>query len=211
MKAAMERRAQPGVERATSPSRSDRLAEHDAPDELHATLRPTSPTAAGSCRCRAGRSDEDAPSRTDQSRRDNDDVHRPAVVATTLADVMREAGLATVTSLPIAPRDDDAIDEDLDGVELAQTIPMPGVWTAYFYRRCRSQRVPRAAASQHPNLWGWLVDRSTPTTIDHSTIDSDDHRRADGEVTINLDDVTIDAEIVDVSSADALLDRWSQT
>src|SRR4051812_13635663 len=38
------------------------------------------------------------------------------------ADVMRDRGLATVTSLPIQPRDDDATDEDLDGAELAQTI-----------------------------------------------------------------------------------------
>ena len=43
-----------------------------------------------------------------------------------LIDVLRETALATVTSLPVARFDENGIDDDQEGTELARTIPMPG-------------------------------------------------------------------------------------
>ena len=120
-------------------------------------------------------------------------------------DVMRDAGLATVTTLPIHPRDYDVIDEDLENVELAQTIPMPGVWMPD--TDVDDLHVPRLASSESAGLAGGSLSseqRSHDTDHDHKYL-------SDHMAMINLDDVTIDAEIVlDGSSADALLDRWSE-
>ncbi|HUP76786.1 MAG TPA: hypothetical protein VM282_27370 [Acidimicrobiales bacterium] len=108
-------------------------------------------------------------------------------------DVMREAGLATVTSLPIQPRGEAAIDDDLDDFELAQTIPMPGVrMSEPVIDIDRDElHLPRLATSE-------AVDLASGTLpCDHDLV--------------NFDDVAIDAEIVfDGPSADALLERWSE-
>jgi hypothetical protein len=109
------------------------------------------------------------------------------------ADVMREAGLATVTSLPIQPRGEEAIDDDVDDFELAQTIPMPGVrMSEPVIDIDRDElHLPRLAASE-------AIDLANGTLRSDMTI-------------VNLDDVAIDAEIVfDGPSADALLERWSE-
>jgi len=120
-------------------------------------------------------------------------------------DVMRDAGLATVTSLPVHPRGNDAMDEDLENAELAQTIPMPGVWM--HDTDVDDLHVPPLASSESAGLAGGSLSsehRSHDTDHDHNYL-------ADQMAMINLDDVTIDAEIVlDGSSADALLDRWSE-
>ena len=47
-----------------------------------------------------------------------------------LIDVTRETVLATVTSLPVARLDENGADDDQEGIELARTIPMPGLWMA---------------------------------------------------------------------------------
>ena len=119
-------------------------------------------------------------------------------------DVMRDAGLATVTSLPIKPRGNDTIDEDLDHVELAKTIPMPGVWM--HDADVDDLHVPPLASAESLGLAGGSLSSehvSHPIAHDH-------HYLSDQMAMINLDDVTVDAEIVlEGSSADALLDRWS--
>lgn len=108
------------------------------------------------------------------------------------ADVMREAVLATVTSLPIQPRGEEAIDDDLDDFELAQTIPMPGVrMSEPVIDIDRDElHLPRLATAE-------AIDLASGTLrFDHAIV--------------NLDDVAVDAEIVfDGPSADALLERWS--
>jgi len=206
MKAAMERRAQPGVSAQRVRTSTDSQSTN-APDEMHAISalppdRAQGPVDAGRVAVMKMRLPE--PTNPDATTTTSTGLplwQRP------LADVMREAGLATVTSLPIAPRDHDASDEDLDGVELAQTIPMPGVWAATSVVDVdRSEfHVPPLATSESLGLAGGSLDSDHHDHIDLS----DHHHGAHGEVTINLDHVTIDAEIVDVSSADALLDRWS--
>jgi hypothetical protein len=118
-------------------------------------------------------------------------------------DVMRDAGLATVTSLPIQPRDNDAIDEDLENVELAQTIPMPGVWMPD--TELDDLDVPPLASSESAGLAGGSL------SSEHRTHHTDHKYLSDQVAIINLDDVTIDAEtVLEGSSADALLDRWSE-
>ena len=120
-------------------------------------------------------------------------------------DVMRDAGLATVTSLPIQPRRNEPIDEDLDDTELAQTILMPGVWM--HDADLEDLHVPPLASAESLGLAGG----SLSSEHDSHHIDHDHNYLSDRMAMINLDDVTIDAEIVlEGSSADALLDRWSE-
>ncbi|MEO5839168.1 MAG: hypothetical protein ABIQ73_21065 [Acidimicrobiales bacterium] len=116
------------------------------------------------------------------------------------ADVMRDARLATVTSLPIQPRNNDTIDDDLDGAELAQTIPMPGIWMP----TVGDDDLPPVASSESHGLAGGAL-RSEQDGHRHH-----DHLYLSDQVAmIDLDDVAIDAEIIlDGPSADALLDRW---
>ena len=119
-------------------------------------------------------------------------------------DVLRDAGLATVTSLPIKPRGNEEIDEDLDDGELAQAIPMPGVWV--HDADLADLHVPPLASSEaHGLASGSLSSEHHGHHVDH-----DRNYLSDQMAIIDLDDVTIDAEIVlEGSSADALLDRWS--
>jgi hypothetical protein len=119
-------------------------------------------------------------------------------------DVLRDAGLATVTTLPIQPRENEAIEEDLDDVELAQTIPMPGV--RMHDADLDDLHVPPLGTSESTGLASASLSSESGHHIDH------DHPYSSDQMSIvNLDDVTIDAEIVlDGSSADALLDRWSE-
>ena len=120
-------------------------------------------------------------------------------------DVMRDAGLATVTSLPIRPRENEAIDETLDDdIELAQTIPMPGVWM--HDAGLDDLHVPPLASAESLGLAGGSLSSEH---VSHR-MDHDHNYLSDQMAMINLDDVTVDAEIVlEGSSADALLDRWT--
>jgi hypothetical protein len=117
-------------------------------------------------------------------------------------DVMREAGLATVTSLPVAPRDENTANDDRADGGLAETIPMRGSFMAPAIDRIdlTEFHVPPLALSESQGLASGSL----------SAQPDDDGSHAAGM--INLDDLTIDAEIVDVdrASADALLDRWSE-
>jgi hypothetical protein len=121
-----------------------------------------------------------------------------------IVDVMRDAGLATVTPLPIRPRENEAIDEDLDDIELAQTIPLPGVWMHDADRD--DLPVPPLASAESLGLAGGSLSSEH---VSHN-IDNDHNYLSDRMAMIDLDDVTVDAEIVlEGSSADALLDRWT--
>ena len=121
-----------------------------------------------------------------------------------IVDVMRDVRLATVTSLPIQPRDETS-DEDLGDVELAKTIPFRGVWMPD--TDLDDLHVPPLAKSECEGLAsGSLSSENASHHTDHNP-----NYLSSQMMMINLDDVTIDAEIVlDGSSADALLDRWSE-
>jgi hypothetical protein len=100
-------------------------------------------------------------------------------------DVMRDAGLATVTSLPIRPRENEAIDEDLDHIELAQTIPMPGVWTQD--ADVDDLHVPPLASAESLGL----ADGSLSSDHVSHPIDDDHNYLSDRMAMIDLDDVTV--------------------
>ena len=126
-----------------------------------------------------------------------------------LVEVMRDAGLATVTSLPRQPRAEEAIDEDLENAELARTIQMPGVWMSQPVIDIDRDELhlPRLATSEAEGL------ASGTLRSDHfrEHVTHDHVHVADDNSVINLDDVAVDAEIVfDGPSADALLERWSE-
>ncbi|MEO8695470.1 MAG: hypothetical protein ABI658_18250 [Acidimicrobiales bacterium] len=113
-------------------------------------------------------------------------------------EVMRYGALATVTSLPIQPRDGDTVDEDLDDAVLAEAIPMPGVWMP-----TATADLPPLASSQAHDLASGSLSSEQPG---HSR--SPHNHLSDQIAMINLDDVAIDAEIVlDGPSADDLYQR----
>lgn len=123
-------------------------------------------------------------------------------------DVMRDAGLATVTSLPIHPRDDDTTDDDLDNAELAKTIPMPGLWMPKSTADADHDKfhMPPLAAAESEGL----ASGSLRSEHDGHSTDRAHNYLSDQIAMINLDDVAVDAEIIlDGPSADVLLDRWS--
>ena len=145
-----------------------------------------------------------------------------------LVDILHDAPLATVTSLPIVPHVD--VDDDLGEFELAQPIPMRGEWMpAEVDVDLDDLHVPPLAATESEGLAGIalrfehaVLDTSGEDAIDltsheftseHEMIDLDDitvdAEIVDDNMTIDLDDITVDAEIVEAASADALLDSWS--
>ena len=104
-------------------------------------------------------------------------------------DLIRDTGLATVTSLPIRPRENEAIEEDLDDVELAQTIPMPGI--RMHDADLDDLHVPPLGTSESRGLASASLSSESSHHIDH-----DHNYLSDQMAIVNLDDVTIDAEIV---------------
>jgi hypothetical protein len=195
-KAAMERRRQPG---ASAPQVHVAATESQS-TSAHLPDRTPDPVDSGRVTAMKMRLPEPtSPETTTESSPGLPLWQRPFV------DVLREAGLATVTSLPIKPRDNEANDEDLDDVKLAQTIPMPGVWL--HDADLDDLHVPPLASAESQGLAGGSL--SSEHVID--LIDHDHKYLADRMAMIDLDDVTVDAEIVlEGSSADALLDRWTE-
>ena len=193
-KAAMERRRQP---EASAPQVHVAATEPQS-TSAHLPVRTPDPVDSGRVTAMKMRLPEPTSPATTESSAALPLWQRPFV------DVMRDAGLATVTSLPIKPRGNEAIDEDLDHVELAQTIPMPGVWV--HDADLDDLHVPPLASAESLGLAGGSLSSehvSHPINHDHNYL-------SDQMAMINLDDVTVDAEIVlEGSSADALLDRWS--
>ena len=139
-----------------------------------------------------------------------------------LADLLRDAPLATVTSLPIVPHVD-IDDDDLDDVELAQPIPMRVDWApSAIDVDLEELHVPPLTAAESRGLADVALrheheheHRHTEhdDVIDLDDIDLDDiaidAELVTDDMVIDLDEVTVDAEIVEIASADALLDRWS--
>ena len=149
-----------------------------------------------------------------------------------LVDILHDAPLATVTTLPIVPHVD--IDDEFDEIELVQPIPMRGEWMpADVEVDLDELHVPPLAAAESEGLAGVAL-RSEHAVLQSHTIDLRDDEAemvelddiadeaelfdlddiaVDAEIvddiTIDLDEITVDAEIVEVASADALLDRWS--
>jgi hypothetical protein len=122
-----------------------------------------------------------------------------------LVDVLRDGHLATVTSLPITPRGEGAVEDDLER-ELVQPIPMPGLSMSPPVDLDLSERhVPPLAMFESELLAGGSLsaEHTDQFELGH-------HHIVDDTAMIDLDDVPVDAEIVDRPSADALLDRWSE-
>ena len=194
-KAAMERRRQ-----SEASTQQVQIAETD-PQSTSARLPDRTPDPVDSGRVIAMKMRLPDPPRPETTTESNAGLplwQRPFV------DVMRDAGLATVTPLPIRPRENETIDEDLDDIELAQTIPMPGVWM--HDADLDDLHVPPLAAAESLGLAGGSLSSEH---VSHP-IDHDHNYLSDQMAMINLDDVTVDAEIVlEGSSADALLDRWT--
>lgn len=198
-KAAMERRRQPGADAPRVDVAS--IASH--PSSALLPDRSQDPVDSGRIAVMKMRLPEPtSPDTTSASGTGLPLWQRPFV------DVMRDAGLATVTSLPVQPRDDDATDDDLDDFELAQTIPMPGLRMPTSTADVDHNEFhvpPLATAESHG-----LASGSLSSEHDSHHTDHDHNYLSDQIAMIDLDDVAIDAEIVlDGPSADVLLDRWS--
>lgn len=145
-----------------------------------------------------------------------------------LIDILRDAPLATVTTLPIVPHVD--VDDDLDEVELAQPIPMRGEWMpADVEVDLDELHVPPLAAAESQGLAGvalrsehavvhshhdGVIDLTDDLADEAELLDLDDiavdAEIVDDDSTVDLDEIAVDAEIVEIASADALLDRWSE-
>ena len=126
-----------------------------------------------------------------------------------LIDILHDAPLATVTKLPIVPHVD--VDDDLDEVELAQPIPMRGEWMpADVEVDLDELHVPPLAAAESEGLAGVALrsEDAVLHTYHDDVIDLTDDLDDEAEL-IDLDEIAVDAEIVEIASADALLDRWS--
>ena len=123
-----------------------------------------------------------------------------------LIDVLRETGLATVTALPVVPFDDQDLDDDLEGGELAQTIPMPGVFmpSSVVDVDLTELHMPPLATSESQGLANGALRAEHDFDLGRRQ-----HVHQSDDV-IDLDAEIVDAEIVDGTSADVLLDRWSE-
>jgi hypothetical protein len=162
-----------------------------------------------------------------------------------LADVLRDDSLATVTPFPFVPRAHDANDDDLADATVAEPIPMRGEWVVPSIGVDRDELyVPPLGVFEAQGLAGGVLraehDDSTmdPRTeldfdevvdaesvidlteddelvidLDDVTIDAEIVEPAiaddDDALVLDLDDITVDAEIVEPASADALLEQWS--
>jgi hypothetical protein len=154
-----------------------------------------------------------------------------------LADVLRDRPLATVTELPTVPHEYDT-DDDYDSAPLAPAIPMRGDWVVPPVAVDRDElHVPPLAAFEAEGLASGalraehmvathalaadeeidpdvVVDADSMIDLtDAVVIDLDDvaieAEIVDNMNVIDLDDVAVDAEIVEPTSADDLLDQWT--